>query len=132
MMTKDRAVPSNPTVKPRFHLPIDELLDRPIAFHRVFAKITGSVNAALMLSQAIYWTPRASIEDGWFWKTQDEWEEETALGRREQETARKILRGLGIWHEELRRVPAKMHFRVDLDRVEKLLLQYGGKRQTGL
>jgi hypothetical protein len=133
-MRKDavRSSSNPPTTKPRFHLAIDELLDRPIAFHRVFARITGSVNAALMLSQANYWTRRASLEGGWFWKTQDEWEEETALGRREQETARKTLRRLGAWHEELRGVPAKMHFRLDLERLRELLLQYGGNRQTGL
>ncbi len=35
---------------------IAEMLDRPIAFHPVLAKISGSVTAGLMLSQAVYWS----------------------------------------------------------------------------
>ena len=51
-----------------------------ITFHRVFVDITGSINAALMLSNAIYWTNRLPPErDGWFYKTKEEWEQETGL-----------------------------------------------------
>lgn len=78
-----------------------------------------------MLSQALYWTPRAKDPDGWFWKTQDEWFEETMLSRKEQETARRRLKELGngsVWHEQLRGVPAKLFYRIDLDALEALLL----------
>ncbi len=37
---------------------LGDLLDRPIAFYRVFVMITGSVTGALMLSQAVYWSKR--------------------------------------------------------------------------
>lgn len=90
-----------------------DILDRPIAFHRVFVTLTGSVTAALMLSQAIYWTRRTSDEEGWFWKTQDEWEKETGLTRYEQEAARERLRALGFWKEERKGMPSKLYFRVD-------------------
>jgi hypothetical protein len=98
---------------PRLPMPhrVLELLDRPIAFHRVLATITGSVAAGLMLSQALYWTRikrRDQPEsDGWFYKTQAEWEEETALGRSEQETARKRLRQTSFWQETRRGLPAQ-------------------------
>jgi hypothetical protein len=91
------------------------LLDRPIAFHRAFVGLTGSVNAALMLSQALYWSKRTSDPDGWFYKTRDEWEEETGLTRYEQEGARGRLRKLSFWREELRGVPATLHFHLDED-----------------
>ena len=72
---------------------IKDLLDRPIAFQRVFVTLTGSVTAALMLSQAVFWNKRVSVEkDGWFYKTIDEWQDETGLTRYEQETARKKLK----------------------------------------
>ncbi len=60
-------------------------LDRPIASHPVFANLTGSVLAGLLLSKAVYWTKRA--ESGWFYKTITQWQEETRLSRYEQETA---------------------------------------------
>ena len=88
-------------------------LDRPIAFHRVFFTITGSINAALFLSQANYWAVRTNDQDGWFYKTIDEWTEETGMSRREIDTARKILKTLGILQERLSGQPARLFYRLN-------------------
>ncbi len=99
-------------------------LDRPIAFHRPFVTITGSVTAALFLSQAIYWAKRCKAhEDGcfWFYKTQADWEEETGLTRYEQEGARKALRNLGVLKEKRIGLPAKLYFCIDLAALEAAL-----------
>lgn len=102
-----------------------DALDRPIAFHRVFVKLTGSVTAALMLSQAVYWSKRANTNDeGWFFKTAAQWEDETGLSRFEQEGARKALKRSSFWKEELRGVPAKMHYRVDIKALTSELVRY--------
>lgn len=105
------------------------LLDRPIAFHRVFVTITGNVLAGLMLSQAVYWHPRGSAEDNWFYKTRDEWEAETGMSRYEQEGARKKLRqvktadDVPIWEEELRGVPARMYYRVNITALFECIIE---------
>jgi hypothetical protein len=91
-----------------------DILDRPIAFHRCFVTLTGSVNAALMLSQAVYWQKR-NEDGGWWFQTRNKWEDETGLSREEQETARKKLRQLPFWKEELRGAPAKLYYHVDLE-----------------
>lgn len=79
-----------------------KLLDRPIAFHRCFVDLAGSVTAALVLSQAIYWQKRILEDrDGWWYKTRSEWMEETGLSRRQQETARKCLKQLGVLVESV-------------------------------
>lgn len=72
-----------------------------------------------MLSQAFYWTKNetAMARDGWFYKTQADWHEETCLTRTEQENARKRLREKGFMQEDLRGLPAKMWYRVDLEKV---------------
>jgi len=103
------------------------ILDRPIAFHRIFSRITGSVNAGLMLSQGFYWSGRTGSNNGWFWKTQEEWEEETTLTRRQQETAREILRSKGFFKEEFRGIPRKLWFKLDIDAVENAILEYQNK-----
>lgn len=95
-----------------------DLLDRSVAFHPVLARRLGvGVTGALLLSQALYWSrgKTAAKSDGWFYKTIPEWEEETAMRRREQETARKRLKALGILEEERRGHPAKLYFRVRID-----------------
>ncbi len=102
-----------------------QLLDRPIAFHRCFVNLTGSVTAALMLSQALYWQQRAKSDDGWWFKTRDDWTEETGMTRREQEGARKKLRTLGILQEDLRGVPATLWYKVDETRLLEAIANLG-------
>lgn len=109
---------------------LTDLLDRPIAFHRSLVPVAGGVLPALMLSQAVYWTKRTSDPDGWFWKTQDQWEEETGMGRREQETARARLRETIFWKEDRRGIPAKGHYCVDLDLLVGALLADGGAQSS--
>lgn len=96
---------------------LDKLFDRPIAFHRVFVSLDIGITGALLLSQAIYWSRRCSDDNGWFFKNAMEWEEETGMTRREQETARKRLKAAGFIQEELRGVPATLNFRVDFDAI---------------
>jgi len=100
---------------------IKQLIDRPIAFNPAFARLTGSINAALMLSQAFYWSQKTSDPDGWFWKTQNEWQVETCLQRYEQETARKRLVSLGILEEKKQGIPARLFFRVNMANIVALL-----------
>jgi hypothetical protein len=113
---------------------LKKLLDRPIAFHRVFVSVGGGVLPALMLSQAVYWSSRTDDPKGWFYKTQAQWEEETGMGRWEQETARKKLREMGFWYEERRGVPAKLFYRVDMDSLYRSMaaIKNDGIPHTGL
>lgn len=101
--------------------PVD-FLDRPIAFHRCFVPISGGVAGAVFLSQLLYWEKRIPVErQGWMYKTGKEWEEETGLGRYEQEAARKKLRGVGVLEEELRGVPARLYFKLNINKLNSLL-----------
>jgi len=101
-----------------------DLLDRPIAYHRVLAEIAGSVSGGVFLSQAIYWSKRTTLPDKWFYKTSDQWFEETYLSRREQETVRKRLTAINILQEEKRGVPAKLHYRVNEIELERYVLKH--------
>lgn len=87
---------------------------RPIAFHPILARVGGSINAGIFMSQAFYWQNRTTDPDGWFYKTQEEWEEETTLTRREQETARRKLKKVGILEERKKGQPAKLWYRINL------------------
>jgi len=108
---------------------IIDLLDRPVAYHRVYRVITGSTVAAVMLSQAAYWQQvcdKSGCGDGhgWWWKDRTEWEQETGLSRSEQETARKRLVQIGVLEEKRRGVPARMWYRIDIQILEEKLQQY--------
>jgi hypothetical protein len=94
-------------------------LTPPIAFHASLARISGSVTAGVMLSQAWYWSnnPTTLKRDGWFYKSQKEWWEETGLSRSEQETARKRLIGLAFMEEAHRGVPRTVHYRLNIEAI---------------
>lgn len=95
--------------------------DRPIAYHPILAKKLGGVEAAVFVSQLLYWTGRSKLPNGWIFKSQAEFEEETGLTRRNQETARKKLKELGVLEEELKGIPAVLHFRLNLEKIAGLL-----------
>lgn len=100
---------------------LKQLLDRPIAYQRIFSHLTGDPITALFLSQALHWTPRTTSEDGFFYKTQADWWTETGLTRYHQETARRKLKKLGILEEKLKGIPAQLYFKLDLERLAELL-----------
>ncbi len=103
---------------------ISRLMDRPIAFQRTYVRLGVGVTGALMLSQAVYWSTRAG-SGGWFYKDRDEWEEETGLTRREQETARKRLKQAGFLLEDRRGLPCRLYFKVDHDALDEALMALG-------
>lgn len=111
---------------------IDAMNDKPIAFNRHYVALGCGINGALMLSQMVYWSKRTKDRNGYFYKTQDEWEGETGLGRREQETARKKLRELGFVSERKRGVPCKVHFKVEQDALYAALIQYAQNSQSSM
>ena len=105
-----------------------QLLARPVAYHRIFAKMTGSVTVGVMLSQAFYWSKMPSVQKrgGWFYKSAAEWEEETCLSVQEQRTARKKLSKFKWWQEDKRKAKGAptIHYRINLTVFTKELAQF--------
>ena len=99
-----------------------EVFDVPVTFHRSLVGVTGSVTAALMLSQAIAWTETLTPDEGgWFTKSQGDWADATGLSRWEQETARRVLRDADFMEERKSGLPAKLWFRVRQAQIWKAL-----------
>jgi hypothetical protein len=121
-------------------------LTRPIAFHRLFATVGGSVGAGVFLSQLFYWSQHTETPDRWVYKSAAEWFDETMLGRYELDTIRNTLKKKGVIEEKLTGVPATIHYRIQWDnlipelkeaakehreRIEKRRSrQFAGKPQT--
>jgi hypothetical protein len=116
-----------------------QVLGSPVAYYATFAKVAKDVCAGVFISQFFYWYGRGHDPELWIYKTQAEIEAETGLTRRNQETARKNLKALGILEEKLEGLPAKLHYRLNLDRLFELVDNLvcanppncdGGTRQT--
>jgi hypothetical protein len=84
-----------------------------IALQQPMIKKIG-LDAAVMLSQAFYWQKK--MGDRFWYKTQQDWESEIGLTRRQQERSRSILRSQTpcFWHEKYGGTPRKLYFKIDL------------------
>jgi hypothetical protein len=93
--------------------PLVDLLGygRIIAFNSILVEVTGSVNAALMMRQAIYWSGVTDDPEGWFYKTAKEWQAETGLTQREQTTARRALKA--FMESKRAGLPAKCYYKIN-------------------
>lgn len=98
---------------------ISSLGGRVIGVQPAYIKLTNSASAAIFLSQAIYWHSKM---EGWFFKTQADWEQEICLSAEAQLTARKKLVKLGFLKEERRGIPAKTYYLVDIEAVAYAVL----------
>lgn len=97
------------------------VLQRPIAFHKIFAQISGGITSGLFLSQLFYWQDKGNDPDGWIYKNYREWEDETTMTRRELDTARKRLKAIGVIEEKKAGAPAKLYYRIDFDKLFALI-----------
>ncbi len=82
--------------------------------------------AGIYLRQLVFWTGKKSIDPDWIYKTEEEMEAETGLGRRGQREARKILGRYEVLQERYGGLPRKLWYRVDLVKLAELLEEPGG------
>lgn len=73
------------------------MFDRPVTYHRVFVGITGSIAAAVFLTEAVYF----SRGENWFYINPTDWERDTGLKLDEIENIQLLLDGMGLlWFKE--------------------------------
>jgi len=82
---------------------------------RAFIAYTGSLEAALLLSQIIYWSDRTSNPQGWFWKSYREWEEELSLSKHKVNTAVNQIKSKGFLKTRVRKANGTptLHYKLD-------------------
>jgi hypothetical protein len=104
---------------------------KTVGFYPVIAKALGSVPAAVMVSQGLFWQYKAEHRkvaqiggEDYFSKTVSEWYEETSITESVQRLARALLVKHGIMKEKLSGAPAKMYFRVDIDSLVAVINGY--------
>ena len=93
---------------------------RVIAYRPNLARLLGGVIAEIFFEQIFYWQDKSDSELG-VYKTQEELEIETGLSRKEQETARKLLREKGVLIETHKRLEHRMYYKIDCEKLDELL-----------
>ena len=92
------------------------LNQRPIAVYPIYIKLTGSVNAGLLLSQIMYWY--GAMKGRTFYKSDAEIMEETMLSVNKLRHAKLRLKQMSFIKISLHGIPAKTHYTID----DKLLI----------
>jgi biotin operon repressor len=80
-----------------------------------------SLQAGILLSQLLFWHGKGIRKDGYIFKTADEIRAELGMSRSNQETAIRQLKAHGIIDYKISQVPARRHFKVNLERLHELL-----------
>jgi len=87
--------------------------------------IIGNMNATVLLMQILYWQGRGQREDGWIYKTRDEFSKELGMTLNEYDTARKLLRTFRLIEEaQVKGTVRTLHFRPNLEMIEKVIQDY--------
>jgi len=108
-----------------------------VSYHPDFAKAFRSVPAALFLSQALFLQDGAKykelfIIDGreYFTATAAEIYDATGLTTDAQETARRILKSLGLLYEAKKGIPAKLYYCVDFEQLVEIMSDFYAPKQV--
>lgn len=88
-----------------------------IVVNRAFVDFAGSLEAGLLLSQLLYWTPRARIEGGWIAKTNAEFQDELCISYYSLKKASRGLIEQGVLETKIVKFNGQptVHYRLDLD-----------------
>lgn len=84
-----------------------------IAIYPDLVPLIGSHNATIFFCQLCYWHGKGKLDDNWMFKTQEEWQFETALTPKEQLAARKQLKARNLIEERKGGIPARLYYRVN-------------------
>lgn len=96
-----------------------------ITVHRPLVEFTGSLEAGMMLSQLLYWTPKSSM-GGWVAKSDKDWNDELCLTRYSIRTATTTLKDMGVIETKLKKFSGAptTHYLVKWEQLEKLWTEW--------
>lgn len=93
---------------------------RPVLYIGGLGTVFG-LQAGVLLSQLLYWSSKGARKDGFIYKTEKEITAELGLTRTQQETAIRKLTELGVINYKLAQVPARKHFKVNMQRLHEVI-----------
>lgn len=106
--------------------------DDVIVVHKSLVQFTGSLEAGMMLGQLLYWTPRASIPEGWIAKSDDDWADELSLTNYAVRKARKALEEMELIETRLARFNGAptLHYRIRIATLRNKWARFVSQRNS--
>ena len=98
--------------------------ERKITIPKIYLELTGDYPTAALLNQMIFWSDKTKRTDGFFYKTYEEWEEETTLSEYQVRRSSKGLKELGVLETKLKKANGSptLHYKVNMDKLSESIL----------
>lgn len=108
--------------------------DNVLVIPTEFVRYTGSSDAALFLNQVLYWTDRATMPNGWFWKTYEDWKREIFLSEYQVRKAARLLVAKGVLETKLKKANGNptVHYRLVVEKFSESFLEHLNNRDSAL
>jgi hypothetical protein len=103
-----------------------------ISLPRIFLKVAGDVVVGLFLSQCVWYSDKGGSHDGWFFKSNKDWQEEIGLSYAQVKRATAKLEEMGVLQTKLKKAKGAptTHYYIDMDALTKLILDFLEIRQS--
>ena len=102
----------------------DLLPNRIVGYSPDLARAVGGATTGLFFSQLLFLSDKGSNPEGWVYKSEAEMGKETGLTKREQQTARRKLLGLGVIAIMRGGLKNTYHFKVIWEKLYQVIEQY--------
>lgn len=92
---------------------------------KVYIRAMGSIDGGLLLSQMIYWSDKGKREDGYFYKTYAEWEDETTLSKYEVSKNVAIMVSAGFLQTIIKKANGAptVHYKFSIDEFQQWIVK---------
>lgn len=92
---------------------------------KVYIRAMGSIDGGLLLSQMIYWSDKGKREDGYFYKTYAEWEDETTLSKYEVSKNVAIMVSAGFLQTIIKKANGAptVHYKFSFDEFQQWIVK---------
>lgn len=102
---------------------------------RIYAvALDGYLEAALLLSQSLFWSDRTKDPNGWFYKTYEDWTSEIGLSKYQIGRAAQKLTELSLMETKIKKANGAptVHYRVMIEAVVDWIVKFLDNQETSL
>jgi uncharacterized phage protein (TIGR02220 family) len=93
---------------------------------KMYVEYTGDLTTAVLLNQIVFYSDKSKRQDGFFYKTYKEWEEECCLSERQVRHSVKKLKDKGVLETKLMKANGSptVHYKLEYDKLVESILTF--------
>lgn len=96
---------------------------------KLYAQALGDINKALFLNQVIFWSSKTKREDGFFYKTYEDWYEEILLTKRKLAPIIKYLKKIQLIETKVKKIGGDptLHYKANMENIYEFITKHLSK-----